>query len=805
MLLPLKWLREFVPYEGTAEALGARLTMLGLELEGIARPYAEIEGVVVGHVLTRERHPDADKLSVCAVDVGGPEILQIVCGAPNVAAGQKVPVALAGTSLPGGVHIKAAKLRGVPSNGMICSERELGLSEDHGGILVLPADLKVGEKLVDALGLDTEICDISITPNRADCLSVLGLAREVALGFNLPLTLPEIRLEEKGGACAEVLTIGRSGADLCPLYAARVLESATVAPSPAWMRYRLHGMGVRAISNLVDVTNYVMLELGQPLHAFDFGLVRGGKISVRPAGDGEVLTTLDGQERKLCAGDLLICDAERPVALAGVMGGLNSEISDKSTSVCIESAVFRPASVRRTARRLGLSSDASYRFERGVDQLRTRFALDRAAQLMAECSGAVVRRGVAVDEPRPWAAAPVTFRPARARALLAMDEKRLSDAFCSSTLMALGCGVAGVGSPVWSIAPPSHRQDIAREADLIEEVGRVAGIDTVEPTVPQIAHPLAHAGQPESEYSFWRRVRAWATGLGLNEVINYSFVGQQDLDRLSLPAEGRIPVMNPLSEEQNVLRTALAPGLLNTLRHNMSQGSHGVRVFELAHIFRAEPKSDTSAAEFGRLGILLSGRRFEAAWPHGDEELDYQDLKGMAEHLCAAFHVKPAAWAAEANHPYLAPAVRLSLETPEGERPFGLLGRVRSDVADACHARAPVWLAEFDLDLLRRLSAAAVTRFAPLPVFPPVRRDITVIARPELRVEAVLGHVRAMKAPLLEEISLIDVFTPEDGSERRLTFRLTFRHAERTLKDSEADAQRERIANSLVQALSVTV
>ncbi|NHZ45672.1 phenylalanine--tRNA ligase subunit beta, partial [Nitratidesulfovibrio liaohensis] len=391
MLLSLAWLREFVPFEGTAEQLGDRLTMLGLELEEIRRPFDAIRTIVVGHVVERAKHPEADKLSVCKVDAGQGELLDIVCGAPNVAAGQKVPVALVGTTMPGGMVIKKAKLRGQPSHGMICSERELGLSDDHEGIMVLPEHFTVGRLLVDELQLDMEVCDISITPNRADCLSVLGLAREVALGFGLPLTLPRLNVVEDGPDCSGEVAIEIADPALCHAYHGRILENIRVGKSPARIRHRLTAIGVRPISNIVDATNYVMMELGQPMHAFDLDLLEGSRIVVSPAVAGERIVTLDGQDRALVAGDLLIRDAVKPVALAGVMGGANSEVSDATTRVLLESAVFRPGTVRRTGRRLGLSSEASYRFERGVDQAGAVYAMHRAAQMMAELSGARLR------------------------------------------------------------------------------------------------------------------------------------------------------------------------------------------------------------------------------------------------------------------------------------------------------------------------------------------------------------------------------------------------------------------------------
>ncbi|MDR2694826.1 MAG: phenylalanine--tRNA ligase subunit beta [Deltaproteobacteria bacterium] len=796
MLLSTKWLREFTPCDATAQSLGDTLTMLGLEVEDIVHPFAGLKDVLVGHVLECGRHPEADKLSVCKVDVGRGGALDIVCGASNVAGGQKVSVAPVGAVLPGGLEIKKAQLRGRPSHGMICSERELGLSGDHDGIMVLPEDLAPGKRLLDALDLDEELLDVNVTPNRADCLSVLGLAREVALAFKLPLRLPEYHVRETGADASDMVRIEIPDPDLCWLYQGRILEGAAIRPSPLRVRCRLFAMGVRALSNIVDATNYVLLEWGQPLHAFDLDKLRESRIVVSAAGRGERLLTLDGQERALAEGDLLIRDGTRPVALAGVMGGQETEISPGSSRIFLESAIFRPAAIRRTARRLGISSEASYRFERGVDQAANTQAMNRACALMAELAGAGVRPGVCRAEPRPWKSPEIRFRPRRAETLLGIA---LDRDFCRGALSGLGCAVEA-GREAWTVLPPSWRHDLSREADVIEEIGRVYGLDNIEPELPRMERALDAATLQESKYSFWSRVRNWACGLGLNEAVNYSFVGHADLDLLRLPAEGRISIRNPLSAEQDALRTDLAPGLLQNLRHNLAQGAQGLRLFELAHVFVADAALETTARESGRLAILLYGQRFDAAWPHRGEEADYHDLKGLVEHLCAAFHLPRPTCGTVAGQGCFLPCVTISL----GDSLFGRMGRVAPEIADSFHARKDVWLAELDLELLYALHHAAKIRFAPLPVFPPVRRDITVIGA-SLGADAVLAHVRAMGIGLLEDIRLIDIFTQQESDVRRLTFRLTFRHAARTLQDAEVDKEREKVALSLQQALDVRV
>lgn len=799
MLLSLSWLREFTPYEGSAQELGDRLTMLGLELEDIRHPYEAISAIVVGHVVECTDHPDSDHLHCCKVDAGQGELLHIVCGAPNVAVGQKVPVALVGSRLPDGSVIKKAKLRGQPSFGMICSERELGLTEDHSGIMVLPEGTPVGARLIDVLELDREVLDISITPNRADCLSVLGLAREAALAFDLPLNIPELPLQTDDSGPECLVPIEIADPELCRLYAGRVIAGIAVGPSPMRIRHRLHAVGVRSISNIVDVTNYILFECGQPLHSFDLDKLYGGRIVVKAARQGETFVTLDGQERRLGPQDLCICDSERIVGLAGVMGGLNSEITAESRNVFLESAVFRPGTIRKTSRRLGLSSEASYRFERGIDQCRTVWALDRACAMMAAMggTGCVVRRGLSLAEPRPFVPARIPFRPARANALLGV---KLTPEFDERVLTGMGCRVEAHGE-TWQVEQPSWRPDLTREADLIEEVGRVHGLDTIEPVLPPVSRSLERAAEPESRYDFWLRLKRWGAGLGMNEAVNYSFVGHKDLDHLALPADGRISIMNPLSAEQDVLRTVLAPGLLHSLRNNLAQGAQGLRIFELAHVFAADAAAETTARETGMLGLLFYGARFDTAWPQPEGDADYCDIKGVTEHLLRFLHLPAPVCHQVAEHPYLAPCVEVQL----GENVIGVMGRVKPSLAEAFHARKAVWLAEFDLEILRTLHDAARVGFTPLPVYPPVRRDITVMAAHGLRVAQILEHIRGLRLPILEEVTLVDCFEPEGGHERNLTFRLTFRHAQRTLKDTEVDKEREKVAHSLVQTLGVRV
>ena len=508
--------------------------------------------------------------------------------------------------------------------------------------------------------------------------------------------------------------------------------------------------------------------------------------------------TLDGQERVLTASDLLIRDGVKPVALAGVMGGLETEISDASRAVMVESAVFRPETIRKTARRQSLPSEASYRFERGVDQGGSAYAMNRAVSLMAECAGGVVRTGACTLEPKPWIASVPTFRVRRAVDLLGMD---VEPAFCADTLERLGCALDRGDEAAWKVTTPSWRQDLSREVDLIEEIARVKGMDTIPETLPAVSRPLERFGQPESRYAFLSRVKAWGSGLGLNEAENYSFVGHKDLDHLGLPKEGRIDIINPLTEEQNVLRTALAPSLLQNVRTNIAHGNMGVRLFEVANVFEADAASQTTAKERARLGLVMYGSLYDTAWPHAEMDAGYADIRGLVEHFAGFLHLAVPAFIREAEHPAYAPCVRVEIDG----RPVGLIGQVKPQLADAYHARKPVWLAELDLETLWELHQQARIAFRPLAVFPPSRRDVTVIAPTALSVSAIEEHIRGLRIAILEDVTLIDLYEPKDTEERNLTFRLTFRKADRTLKDAEVDKEREKVAQSLVKNLGVRI
>ena len=799
MLLSVDWLTEFTPYDGTIEDLAHLLTMLGLEVEEIQYPFAHLDSYVVGHVKDCIPHPNADKLSLCTVDLGSGHTESIVCGAPNIACGQNVVVAPVGSVLPNGQSIQRVRIRGQESAGMILSEQEMELSDDHTGIKVLPDQSNPGSPVSQTLGLDRAFFDLGITPNRSDCLSVLGVAREVAAACNLPLHPPQVQLLESDLEASSVLQVRIASPDLCPVYQARIIESFTMGQSPDWMRYRLLGMGIRPINNIVDVTNYVMLELGQPLHAFDRHHISGEMIQVARAQPGQSFTTLDHQERKLGEDDLLIWDQEKPIAMAGVMGGANSEITAASRDLVLESAVFDPPTVRKTGRRLGLSSESGYRFERGVDQPGSSFALDRAAHLISTFAGGHILRGQVRSEPRPWKAPSLFFRLQKSRNLLALD---VDAAFCRRTLANLGCQIHEQEGQ-WEVIPPSYRLDLQREVDLIEEIGRVYGLESIPTTLPRINKPLHDVTEPEQDtagYHFMHRIKTWAQGLGLMEVINYSFVGGVELDQLGLATANRVQVYNPLSTDQDTMRTSLTPGLMRSVRLNADQGMTTCRFFEVARIFQSDAQSETSVREHTRLGLLLTGARHPQTWPFEHTESDYLDLKGVIESLFGYLGLTNSRFLYTSDHPFLDPGVRIE----NGKNRLGFLGRLRSEVARNCHARSPVWVAELDLDVLNRYFGDQTILYRPWAKYPPVHRDMTVIAGTQItfgQIEELIANQTVQG--LLEDVRLMDVYQPEARDERHLTMRMRYRHTHKTLTDKEVDAAHNALGQTLTTQLPV--
>ncbi|MBI1724845.1 MAG: phenylalanine--tRNA ligase subunit beta [Candidatus Tectomicrobia bacterium] len=806
MRVSLEWLSDYVELDPADAGLAGRiadgLLLAGLEVEEVERPGEALEGLVVGEVLEAGPHPGADRLRLCRVN-DGRGVRPVVCGAPNVAAGQRVVLALPGSRLPGGQAIEAVTIRGERSEGMICSARELGLGEDHSGILVLEGTPAPGSPAAAALGLDDVILDISITPNRADCLCAFGVAREVAALLGRPLRAPALKMEEDPSAGAaslcgvEILDPGK-----CPRYVARVIRGVRIGPSPAWMQRRLRAAGMRPISNVVDVTNYVMLSLGQPLHAFDLARLAESRIVVRRwrPGDGP-FQTLDGQERRMDAEDLMICDARRPVAIGGVMGGRESEVSDSTRDILLESAYFAPSTIRRTRRRLGLSTEASYRFERGVDPGGTARAAAWAAELIRRTAGGKVAWGEVDCHPRPAAPVRVRLRHARVTAILGLE---VPPAQVRRELEALGMKVGADREGACEVEVPTFRPDIEREIDLIEEVARRQGYDRIPSELPPGRAPAARPGGLRLMESGAREAMLSA---GYSEAINYSFVSLAGLARLGM-GEGAVPLRNPLSADMDVLRTTLLAGLLGSAALNLNRGVEEVRLFEIGRTFHPAIPPRGQPAEMTRLAAIQTEGGPPALWPAGTAPGGEQplpravfELKGAVERLGVLLGLPWLAFEPGAEGGAFDPAAsaRIRVRGAEG----GVIGAIRREVLEAWGLRQGAAAFELDLGVLLAQERPP-RRFEALPRFPANLRDLAVVVPEGVAHREVEALIREAAGELLESSALFDVYRSAAlarAGEKSLAYSLVFRHPERTLTDAEVNRAFGAIVERLARGL----
>lgn len=802
MRVSYKWLQDYVDIPWTVEDLADRLTMAGLLVEMLEPMGAGLDDIVVGKVLAVEKHPNAQQLYVATVQVGA-ERLTVVTGADNVVSGTLVPVARPGTKLPDGRVIGRVELRGVPSEGMLCSEAELGVGDDADGIWLLPPDVRDGQPLREALGLDDVVMHLEVYPNRPDCLSVIGVAREVAALTGNPLRLPEAPIAELAERADSVTSVRIEAEDLCARYQARVLRDVTVGPSPAWLQQRLRVAGMRSINNVVDITNFVMWEWGQPLHAFDYDQLAEGRIVVRRARPGETIVTLDGQERRLTENMLVIADAERPVAVAGVMGGADSEVTDGTTRVLLESATFHAPSVRRTAKAFGMRTEASHRFEKGLDPNVVALASARAASLMQQLAGARVYAGSVDAYPQPVQPWTVTCRPARVRRLLGAD---IDDGQIRGYLTALGFTVepaATAGEPAFSVTVPTHRRDVQREADLIEEVARLYGYDRLPTTVPG---GLQEPGRQARPLPFLDRVRDILTAFGLNECITYSFVDPATFDKLQLaeddPRRRAVVLRNPLREDQSVMRTSLIGGLLETAARNVARRVTDLHLFEVGTVFMPKAASPTEPPEEPRrIGLLMTGAPPERWWGDKRPAVSFYELKGVVEQLLEQCGV--AGSFAPAGEPYLHPGRQAVVSV--GDETLGVLGELHPETAAAFELEGRrVYVAELDADALERLTRRDI-RFAPLPKYPAVQRDIALLVPKDMPAAMVEEAIRRHGGELVELVRLFDVYEGRQvaTTHRSLTYSVRLRAKDRTLTDDEANAVMERIEGGLADELGV--
>jgi len=806
MKVTLNWLKQYVDFNWSPEETVERLTMLGLEVEGVQKIGGEFTGIVVAQVITRDKHPNADKLSVCRVNDGTTE-RQIVCGAQNFKAGDKVPLILPGASLPPKAGekepftIKVGKIRGVESHGMMCSPQELGLPDQVDGLLILREDAKVGQPFAEYLGRSGNdvVYDLEVTPNRPDLNSVVGIAREIAAVTGNPLRIPELKIKNSELKTEDLVAVKIEDAEICPRYTARVIKNVKIGPSPDWLRSTLEKIGIRSINNVVDVTNFVMMEVGQPLHAFDYHLIAKGAdgkptIVVRRAGAGEKFKTLDNQERTLMHEMLLIADAQKGVALAGVMGGQNTEINNATKDVLIESAYFSPVNIRRTSKLLGLRSESSYRFERGADVGICDWASQRAVQLILETAGGELAQGVVDVYPKTATPKQITLHFSKTKDLLGIG---ISHHDQIEFLTRLGLTVTEQNPGICTFQIPTWRVDLKRDTDLVEEIERLHGLDKTPATSPRGAIGANTFDAVHDQLAEARRILC---ALGLNEAQGQTLVANAEC---RMPNGGLVALANPLSSDMDVLRPSLLPGLIHALQHNITRKNYDVALFEVGRVFSSH---NGATKEERRVGIALTGQRAQNFWSgeERDAKFDVFDLKGMLEDFLEQFGLRGVTFArrTEASAMFLESAT-VSLG---GKLPLGEFGQLSPALAKKYDLRDAVLLAELNLDqLLARRNPAK--SFKALPQFPAIRRDLAMLVTEATTHEAVLQAVKQAKPANLESVDLFDVFRGKNipDGQKSLAYAFTYRSPEKTLTDADVNAAHEKMVEAFMAQLGATV
>jgi phenylalanyl-tRNA synthetase beta chain len=804
MKVSLSWLKDYIDIHMDPAALAEALTMAGLEVDSVSDRYAYLDNVIVGRIEEVGLHPKADKLKICRVNTGNSR-LSIVCGAPNVREGMLAPLALPGTVFPDGSRLEKSVIRGERSEAMLCSDAELGIGDDPSGIMVLESSLKLGGNLAQNLGLSDTVFELDLTPNRPDCLSVIGIAREIAAIQKTALKYPDYTIEDKANTIHKLSSVKIEAPDHCPRYSARLVENVKVDTSPLWLKDRLLSVGLRPINNIVDITNFVMLETGQPLHAFDFDLLAENRIVVRLASPGEKFATLDEKERTLEADMLMICDGEKAVAVGGVMGGLNSEIEDDTTRVLIEGAYFNPVSIRRTSRKLGLNTDASHRFERGVDPEGTVRAVNRAAKLMVEFGKGSLIDGIIDEYPNHQPAKSVALSIKRTNRLLGthLDRNRIRELLES---IEFKVETRKNDQDGLIVKAPTYRVDIARPEDLMEEVARLSGYNNIPTTHPAMP---AEGRPPSPRLEFRNRLIRLMSGFGFSEVITYSFDSEISCDRLQIkaddPRRSLIHILNPLTEDQAVMRTSLVPGILSTMRYNNDRQIKNLKIFEIGKIFL---KTDTQSLplEPEVMIALWTGGRDDPSWYTRDILCDFYDIKGVAEGLLRALKIEAPRFTAmpAESCEYTRPGYTAQIVTSNSM--VGLVGEIHPRVLSSFDLKQSAFIFELQLDKIAEL-IPQTTFSRPIPRFPAVYRDITIIIDRHIETQTVLEKVESFREELVEDLHLFDVFEgdPIAAGKKSVSFRVTYRSSVKTLEDDDVNELHKSITDKLLKVFKATL
>lgn len=801
MQVSIKWLKDYIDFTETPEQLADKLTMAGIPVENVVDPGEGLEKVVTGRIEKLEPHQNSDHLQICTMNVGLAENIIIVTGAQNVAEGQVVPVAMVGAHLPNGMKISKGKLRGVASNGMLCSAQELKLDleklpeEQKTGIFILPSDTPVGIPAKDVLGLNDVVLEFELTANRADCFSVFGLVREIAAITGNKPHFPEIKVNEDDNTkLNDIFSVEIADPDLCSRFSTRMLKNVKIGPSPEWMQQRLEGAGIRSINNVVDVTNFVMIELGHPMHAYDYDKITGKKLIARRAIEGEELHTLDDTSRKAKGEMLVIADSEKAAGLAGIMGGFETEITDTTTTVVLESADFYGPCIRRTARACGLSSEASGRFERGVDSETTIKALDRAAQLLQEMGACTVCEGIVDVYPNPKQANYVTFTPEQINNHLGTN---IAKDVMLNIITSVGFDVTKDENDEITVKVPSWRNDVTCMADISEEIARLHGFDKIKSTLP---NGVSMQGTQSAKQTFIDKVKASLSSQGLYETISFALTNEETFNKLNIPQDSplrrAVPIMNPLSDEYPLVRTTLLSSIFDNLARNLARKNDDVALFEVGSVFfpKALPVTELPD-EVVKIAGAITGRRNAQGWNQTNDMVDFYDAKGIIEELFANLRVTR--YTVEAGTHYAMHPGKTAL-FKKGRDVIATVGEVHPAVLSAYGITKPVYIFELDATTVMKYMAKDL-KYKALPKYPATSRDLAMLVDVDVNAADIEKAMTKAAGQNLTQITLFDVYTGKQVEEgkKSLAFSLTFQSNDKTLTDAEIDPAIEKIVAKL--------